>query len=156
MNSIKAPESTMDITNICVGITSNPTRVRLLLIKLRVIPEGRLPLYTIQDFSNQDSFMAPTPVCVIDGPRSRILVPSDDCKETIPAISGKDLFADPADAVVDTIFTEDVTFPRNSERQYSAPNMKLLWPDKAKTHQAFDKTLAKIQDRLAFITRPVD
>ncbi|KAG0307268.1 hypothetical protein BGZ98_000669 [Dissophora globulifera] len=65
---------------------------------------------------------------------SRILIVPDDLKEAMPAISGMNFFKEPADAADDTIFTDDVMFPKNPEQQYTAP----------------------IQDRLAFITRPVD
>ncbi|KAG0292762.1 hypothetical protein BGZ98_002474 [Dissophora globulifera] len=126
------------------SITDNDTILQL-----------RLELAALRSFVTEQLPDGPPPN-QIDAPRSRILVLSDDLKEVIPAIAGKDFFNEPADAADDTIFTEDVMFPKNPEQQYSAPAMELPWPDKAKTHQAFDKTLAKIQDRLAFITRPMD
>ncbi|KAG0205794.1 hypothetical protein BGX28_002665 [Mortierella sp. GBA30] len=92
----------------------------------------------------------------IEAPRARILVLPEDLKEAVPAITGKHFYAEPTSPDDDPVYTGDVVFPKNPEQQYSAPVMELPWPDKAKSHQAFDKSLVRIQDRLAFITRPVD
>ncbi|KAF9554419.1 hypothetical protein EC968_009647, partial [Mortierella alpina] len=92
----------------------------------------------------------------VDAPRARLLVLPKELIEAVPSIAGQNFFTAPEAEDEDPVFLEDVVFPKNQEQQYHAPNLDLPWPDKAKSHQSFDKSLAKIQERLAFTTRPVD
>jgi len=71
-------------------------------------------------------------------------------------MADKHFFTAPEPDVEDTNFADDVVFPKNQEQQYHAPSLDLPWPNKAKSYQSLDKSLAKIQERLAFTTRPMD
>ncbi|KAF9977632.1 hypothetical protein BGZ75_010251, partial [Mortierella antarctica] len=92
----------------------------------------------------------------VEAPRARLLVLPEELIEAVPSIAGKNFFSAPEAEDDDPVFMDDVVFPKNQEQQYHAPNLDLPWPDKSKSHQSFDKSLAKIQERLAFTTRPVD
>ncbi|KAF9178249.1 hypothetical protein BGZ50_007949, partial [Haplosporangium sp. Z 11] len=96
------------------------------------------------------------PLHQIDAPRPRILLIPDELKEALPAITGKDFFTEPSSSDNDHVLTEEVMFPKNTKQQYKAPAMELPWPQDSETYQSFDKILIKIQERLAFTTRPLD
>ncbi|KAF9977958.1 hypothetical protein BGZ75_010170, partial [Mortierella antarctica] len=92
----------------------------------------------------------------VEPPRARLLVLPDELTKAVPSIAGRSFFTAPEAEGEDPIFVDDVVFPKNQDQQYHAPSLDLPWPAKAKSYQSFDKSLAKIQERLAFTTRPVD
>ncbi|KAF9176648.1 hypothetical protein BGZ50_000161 [Haplosporangium sp. Z 11] len=96
------------------------------------------------------------PLHQIDTPRSRTLLIPEELKEALPAITGNHFFNEPDTSDNDHVFTEEVVFPKNPDQQYKASAMELPWPQDSGTYQSFDKTLVKIQERLAFTTRPLD
>ncbi|KAF9397201.1 hypothetical protein BGZ94_006377, partial [Podila epigama] len=85
----------------------------------------------------------------VEAPRARLLVLPDELLEAVPTLSDKHSFTASGEG-------DDVVFAKNQEQQYHTPAMDLPWPDKSKSHHGFDKNLARIQERLAFTTRPVD
>ncbi|KAF9402297.1 hypothetical protein BGZ76_007351, partial [Entomortierella beljakovae] len=92
----------------------------------------------------------------IDAPRAKHLVIPEELIHAMPSIDGKHFFIKPSDPDEDHLFTETANFPKNPKQQYNAPTLELPFPSQATTYQAFDKTLAKLQERQAFSTWPVD
>ncbi|KAF9272954.1 hypothetical protein BGZ68_001963 [Mortierella alpina] len=91
-----------------------------------------------------------------DAHRARLLILPKELIDAVPSMTGKNFFTAPAAEDADPVFLDDVVFAKNQEQQYRAPSLGLPWPHKATPHHCFDKSLAKIQERLAFATRPVD
>ncbi|KAF9355135.1 hypothetical protein BGX26_006958 [Mortierella sp. AD094] len=76
--------------------------------------------------------------------------------EALPTIDGKYFFAKPSNPQDDRVFKESMLFAANPNQQYRAPKLELPWPHGSEVHQAVDMNLAKIQERQAYTTKPLD
>ncbi|KAF9194131.1 hypothetical protein BGZ49_003204, partial [Haplosporangium sp. Z 27] len=76
--------------------------------------------------------------------------------DTIPSLDGKHFFISPPDLSDDCILDEIDIFPMNPNQQYQAPTPDFYWPQGSEIHQGFDRNLARIQERQAHTTRPLD
>ncbi|KAF9580160.1 hypothetical protein BGW38_003304, partial [Lunasporangiospora selenospora] len=77
----RAAATQSEIVNICVGVASNPTRIKLFKDRISCDIRGWTTLYTFQAFRNHNKFMAPTQMCVgwAKNPDRSIMFSSGNC-----------------------------------------------------------------------------
>ncbi|KAF9343871.1 hypothetical protein BGX26_005105, partial [Mortierella sp. AD094] len=76
--------------------------------------------------------------------------------EALPTLDGKYFYTKPANPLDDPVFQEDLLFSANPYQQYQAPKIDLPWPNGSGVYQDIDANLAKIQERQAYTTMPLD
>ncbi|KAG0018309.1 hypothetical protein BGZ80_007329 [Entomortierella chlamydospora] len=76
--------------------------------------------------------------------------------EALPAIDGKYFFTKPSNPEDDHVSKENILFAANPNQQYRAPKLQFPWPYGSEIYQAVDTNLAKIQERQAYTTKPLD
>ncbi|KAF9205363.1 hypothetical protein BGZ49_004126 [Haplosporangium sp. Z 27] len=76
--------------------------------------------------------------------------------EIAPILNGQHFFTKPTDSTHDFILDEIDIFSTNYYQQYQAPVMNFQWPQGSEMYQEFDRNLARIQERQAHSTRPLD
>ncbi|KAF9993027.1 hypothetical protein BGZ79_002374 [Entomortierella chlamydospora] len=76
--------------------------------------------------------------------------------EAIPTINGKYFFDTPSDPLYDPVFRQSVVFAINPNQQYQAPKLDQSWPQDSEMYQNIDANFAKIQEKQAYITKPLD